>query len=358
MNKDIKNNWRNILVSEKITVLAAIKHIDTHALRVLLVVDEQERLLGVITDGDIRRYLLKQSTLEETINNIMNKNPATATLSESKEQLMMRMHSLSIFHLPIVDNNKRVIGLETLESLFAKKTRENWVVIMAGGVGKRLHPLTLECPKPLVKVGEKPIAEILLENFIKCGFRNFYFSINYKAEMMREYFGNGEKWGVQIRYIEEDSALGTAGSLSLLPTIPDKPFFVVNADILTNIDLGYILDFHQEYNRNAYATLCVRQYQNTIPFGLVHIDEVDHKLLDIEEKPTKVFFVNAGIYVLNPKVLTYLNFNTYLDMPHFLLNLVKNGMHVTTFPIREYWLDVGHHDNLIQATIDYSQVFS
>lgn len=358
MIKDVKAHWKNVLINIDSNILSAIKKLDVEALRVLLVIDDLQRLLGIITDGDIRRYLLKQGNLEESVEKVMNKNPITASLSENQDQLLMKMHSLGILHLPIVDDKKRVVGLETFDSLFVKNTRDNLVVFMAGGAGKRLHPLTADCPKPLLKIGDKPISEILLDNFIKSGFKKFYFSVNYKSNMIRDYYGSGARWGVTIEYIEENAALGTAGSLSLLPIVPDKPFFVINADILTNINFGHVLDFHQEHAPKAQATICVRQYQNTIPFGVVNITENDHQLIDIEEKPTKNYFVNAGIYILEPKNLEHLAFNTYCDMPNFLTQLVKKGLSITTFPIREYWLDIGHHDNLVRAASDYIEIFS
>ncbi len=358
MGKDSKFNWQAVLTSINTNVLTAIKRMDTYGLRVLLVVDDDRHLLGIITDGDVRRYLLKQASLEASIESVMNKNPITASISESQDQLLMRMRSLGILHLPIVDEERRVIGMETFNSIYDKNTRDNWVVFMAGGMGKRLHPLTIDCPKPLLKIGDKPIIEILLENFTKCGFRNFYFSVNYKADMIRDYFGSGARWGVQIQYIEENDVLGTAGSLSLLPSVPEKPFFVVNSDILTNINFGHLLDYHQEQKIKTNATLCVMEHQHTVPFGVVSINDVDHKLISIEEKPTTNYFVNAGIYILEPDVLQHLSFNLYCDMPNFLMSLVRQGLSVSTFPIREYWLDIGHHDNLLRAATDYLEVFS
>lgn len=357
MAKDAKSSWRNVLISINTSVIAVIRHMDAEGLRAVLVVAEDGCLLGIVTDGDIRRYLLKQASLEASVEHAMNKKPVTASITENREQLLMRMQSLGILHMPIVDEQRRIVGFETFESLVAKDTRDNWVVFMAGGMGKRLHPLTIDCPKPLLKIGDKPISEILLENFIRSGFKNYIFSVNYKSDMIRNYYGSGQRWGVNIQYVEENAALGTAGSLSLLPFKPEKPFFVINADILTNINFGYILDFHQE-QADTHATLCVRQHQNTIPFGLVHLDEKNHRLLDIEEKPTKNYFVNAGIYILEPNALQYLTFNSYCDMPHFLTSLVKRNLNVTTFPIREYWLDIGHHDNLVRAASDYLEVFS
>lgn len=354
---DVKHDWHAILIDQNTSVLSAINKINNGAWRILLVVNSDRQLLGVITDGDIRRHLLKQASLEVSVEQIMSKNPITASISENRDQFLMKMHAMSILHLPIVDEENRVVGLETFDSLFSKKIRENWVVFMAGGIGKRLYPLTVDCPKPLLKLGDKPIAEILLENFIQRGFRNFYFSVNYKANMIREYFGSGARWGVEIQYVEENSALGTAGSLSLLPSTPTEPFFVINADILTNINFQHVLDFHQEQKSKTYATLCVRLHQNTIPFGVVNVNK-EHGLINIEEKPKRNYFVNAGIYILEPDSLQYLEFNEYCDMPSFLTHLAKKNLHVTTFPIREYWLDIGHHDNLVKAATDYLEIFS
>ena len=356
MAKDM--HWQTALTQINTTILSAIHQINNSGWRILLVVDESKHLLGVITDGDIRRHLLKQASLEGTVSQIMNTRPITAFMADSQDQLLMKIHANKIWHLPIVDENNQVVGIETFDSLFAKKTRDNWVVFMAGGQGKRLHPLTLDCPKPLLKLGDRPISEILLENFIKAGFKNFYFSVNYKADMIREYYGSGSRWGVTIQYIEENLALGTAGSLSLLPEKPTQPFFVINADILTNINFGHILDFHQEQKEHAQATVCVRLHQQAIPFGVVEMHAEDHRLISIEEKPKKEYFVNAGIYILEPEALQYLSFNAYCDMPHFLTHLVKLNKYVTTFPIQEYWLDIGHHDHLTQAATDYVEFFS
>src|SRR3990167_6000424 len=354
---DLEKHWKKTLISADTTILSAINQMTIAALRILLVVDSEMHLLGVITDGDIRRHLLKQASLEVTVANIMRKNPVTAFISENKEQLLMKLHATGILHIPIVDENNHVVGLETFDSIYSKNSRENWVIFMAGGVGKRLQPLTVDCPKPLLKVGGKPISEILLENFIQCGFKNFCFSVNYKADMIRGYYGSGDRWGVNIHYIEEDDALGTAGSLSLLAKIPDRPFFVVNADVLTNINFGHILDFHQEHKSSIGATLCIRLHQHVIPFGVTQIDELNHCLISMEEKPKKNYFVNAGIYVLEPRSLEYLSYNSYCDMPNLLKKLMEKNITVATFPISEYWLDIGHHDNLMQAAIDYVEVF-
>lgn len=350
--------WKKILISPATSLIEAMQLLNSEALRILLVINENQQLVGVVTDGDLRRHLLKQGTMNATVDQIMNTDPKVALNVESREQMLAKMQNLKILQLPIIDKENKVVGLETLSDLSMQNSRDNAVVIMAGGIGERLRPLTQDCPKPLLKVGNKPILEILLENCIKSGFKNFYFSVNYKADMIRSYFGNGNRWGVSIRYIEEIERLGTAGSLSLLPVRPDKPFFVVNADIVTNMNFDAVLRFHESHVEPALATVCVKQQQSTIPYGVVDIHDQECSLMGIQEKPTRSFFINAGIYVLNPEVLDHLKYNHFCDMPNFLLELVKKKLHVSTFPIYEYWLDVGHHETLIRADAEYSAIFS
>lgn len=353
-----KASWKKILISPATGFIEAMQLLNSEALRILLVVNENQQLVGVVTDGDLRRYLLKHGSMDATVNQVMNKHPKVALITEGRDQMLTKMQQLKILQLPIVDGENKVVGLETLSDLAIQKSRDNIIIIMAGGMGERLRPLTQDCPKPLLKVGNKPILEILLENCIKSGFQNFYFSVNYKADMIRSYFGDGAKWGVSIRYIEESEKLGTAGSLSLLPTRPEKPFFVVNADILTNMNFDTILRFHESHVVPALATVCVKQQHSTIPYGVVDIHDQQCSLMSIQEKPTHSFFINTGIYVLNPEVLEYLKYNHYCDMPNFLLELVKKKFHVSTFPIYEYWLDVGHHETLMRADAEYHAVFS
>lgn len=350
-------NWRRILVSANKNVLEAIRLLNRESLQILLVVNKSEQLIGVVTDGDIRRHILQHGNMDATVSQVMNQHPKVAVAIDTREQMLAKMQQLQILQLPIVDQENRVIGLEILSDLLITKKRENSIIFMAGGLGERLKPLTTNCPKPLLKVGNKPILEILLENCIKNGFQYFYFSVNYKANMIRSYFGNGEKWGVNIDYIEETEKLGTAGSLSLLPTKPVAPFFVVNADIITNMNFETILQFHETNTTPTLATVCVRQQQNTIPYGVVDIHQKHCGLINIQEKPTHSFFINAGIYVLNPNTLDHLEYNQYCDMPNFLIKLVKKNYHIATFPICEYWLDVGRHETLRRADAEYQEIF-
>jgi NDP-sugar pyrophosphorylase family protein len=230
--------------------------------------------------------------------------------------------------------------------------RRNTVVVMAGGLGTRLDPLTKDLPKPLLKVGSKPILETILSNFRGYGFAEFFLSVNYKAEMVKSYFGDGTRWGIRIRYLEESVPLGTAGSLSLLPERPTLPLVVMNGDLVTQVNFQHMLDFHREHA--AVATMGVREYDMQVPFGVVRLEE--SRIVAIEEKPVHRFFVNAGIYVLEPDALDYVPRGEYFDMTTLFERLAKEGMPTSAFPIREYWLDVGRPDDLERAQIEYGDI--
>jgi dTDP-glucose pyrophosphorylase len=348
-------NWKNILIPPNTSILNTIAVIDKEGLRTALVVDDQRHLLGMVTDGDIRRALLKNIHLDEPIHKIMNAEPITASQSDNREQILLKLQTNQIQQIALLDATQRIVDFVTLENLLALVHKSNPVIVMAGGMGKRLYPLTEHCPKPLLKIGNKPVLEIVLENFVKSGFKNFFFAVNYKSEMIKAYFNQGEQWGVNIRYIEETQRLGTAGALSLLETIPDQAFFVINADVVTNVDFQCLLDFHQESKVDA--TMCIREHEQTIPFGVVQRDNETHHLLNIIEKPSRQFYVNAGIYILNPHLLQILTPNTFCDMPDLLTLCVKQGYKIATFPIREYWLDIGRHEDLEKAHLEYEKVF-
>lgn len=224
---------------------------------------------------------------------------------------------------------------------------------MAGGQGLRLRPHTENCPKPLLKVGGKPILETIMENIMGYGFRKFIFTVNYRAKMIEEYFGDGKKWGVQIDYINENKKLGTAGALSLLPEKPEKPLIVMNGDLLTKINFQQLLDYHQ--NHAVKATVCVREYYSTLPYGVIKIE--DHYIEHIEEKPKQHFFINAGIYVLEPSVISGMLVNTFLDMTELIKVLLQKKEKVAAFPVREYWIDVGNERDFIKANNEFEEVF-
>jgi NDP-sugar pyrophosphorylase family protein len=278
----------------------------------------------------------------------MNGTPTVAAKSATRKQLKELMESLGILLIPIVENGI-VIDLHTLHDTLSVPKVENPVFLMAGGFGTRLKPLTDNCPKPLLHVGGRPILETTLLSFIKSGFVNFYISTHYMPEMIMEHFGDGSKWGVSITYVYEDSPLGTGGALGLLPAdIPKLPLIMMNGDILTNIDFQKLLAFHS--NENADATMCVREFEYQIPYGVIEGD--NGKIKSMVEKPTHLFHINAGIYVVNPELIKLVQVNQKIDMPTLLEQKINDQGHVMMFPIHEYWLDIGRMEDYKRAQID------
>lgn len=346
-------DWRKVLVSAVTTLRDTIQVIDAGALKIALVVDDMNRLLGTITDGDIRRGILAGVSLDQPAQLVMNPQPTSVAMNESHDTIMAIMRNKSLQQIPLLDEKHRVVGIESLENLIMTRRRNNAVVLMAGGLGVRLHPLTQDCPKSLLNIGGKPILEIILENLLEYGFSRFYISVNYKAQMIEDYFGDGSRWGVEISYIRETSRMGTAGALSLLPKTLDEAVLVMNGDLLTKVNFDQLLNFHAE--QGSLATMCVRQYDFQVPYGVVKIDR--ERLVSIEEKPTQNFFVSAGIYVLEPEAVDSVPCDTMFDMPALFETLVQRDRQVVVFPIREYWLDIGRMDDLERANGEFTEVF-
>lgn len=347
------DKWRAVLMGPDTPAIDAVRIIDTTRLQIALVVDEAGRLLGTVTDGDVRRAILAGTALTSPVSAIMFKKPTTAPPEADRETLLGLMQAKVLRQIPIVDGQGRVVGLESMMDLLARQALPNAVVLMAGGRGQRLRPLTDLCPKPLLRIGDKPILEIILENFIAQGFRTFFISINYMAEKVVEHFGDGSRFGVSITYLREDEPLGTAGALTLLPETPELPFLVMNGDLLTKVNFAHLLDFHT--GQNAEATMCVRPYTAQIPYGVVHVE--DHTLVRIEEKPSQTVFVNAGIYALSPSALPLITRGEAFDMPMLFESLMAQGRRALVFPVREYWIDIGRVGDYEQAQTDYTRHF-
>ncbi|GAA3404794.1 nucleotidyltransferase family protein [Paenibacillus hodogayensis] len=346
--------WSKLLVAPDATIHQTIRVIDDNARQIALVVDAQMKLLGTVTDGDIRRGMLKGLSMHDPVSHIMNASPVVSEASEGKDSLLQTMKMKKIRQIPIVDEAGRLIGLETIDGfLHGEAPRTNWVVLMAGGLGRRLRPLTDHCPKPLLKVGEKPILETIMQHFLDCGLSRFYISVHYKPDMIQNYFGDGSRWGATIRYIVEEKPLGTAGALSLITERPAEPFIVMNGDLLTKVNVSRLLDFHEE--AQAVGTMGVREFDYQIPYGVVHVDR--QRLLSIEEKPVRRSLVSAGIYVLEPSVLGLIPTDSYYDMPALFERLIDNKLPACAFPIREYWLDIGRLDDFHKANVEYGKVF-
>ena len=342
-------NWESVLVAPQTSLEDAIATLDRGALRITMVVDDGCRLLGTLTDGDVRRALLRHLPLDVPVSQIMCITPKVARHNWDRDRVLAVMESAELLQLPVVDDGGRVVGLETLHGLLDKRQLNNPVFLMAGGFGTRLHPLTQDCPKPLLKVGDKPILELILEGFIKAGFHRFFISTHYLPEMVREYFGDGSRWGVSIRYTHEERPLGTGGALGLLPHDEiDAPLFVMNGDLLTTLNYRKLLDFHLD--NPSLATMCVREFEYQVPYGVVESE--GHMLRSMVEKPIQKFFVNAGVYVLSPELVKSVQPGTRIDMPTLLERSIAAGNSVTVFPVHEYWLDIGRMEDFKRAQIE------
>ena len=340
------NDWSKTLVVSTSTLEVAINAISNSSMRIALIVDQEKKLCGTITDGDVRRALLRHMNMKSIVTEIMNSEPIVASSTDDHDTLLSMMKSRDIVHVPIVDNMDRVIGLETLQRLVENVKYDNPVFLMAGGFGTRLQSLTKDTPKPLLNVGNRPILETILIQFVDAGFHNFFISTHYKAEMIREYFGDGSNWGVNIQYVHESEPLGTAGALGLLPLrSPGLPILMMNGDLLTKVNFEHLLDFHSE--QGGLATMCVREYDFQVPYGVVTID--NQYINMIKEKPIHKFFVNAGIYVLELDLLDELNGAVYLDMPNLFEAYIEQGDQINAFPIHEYWLDIGRMEEYERA---------
>ncbi len=341
--------WASALLESDRTIQEAAELLTANSLRIVLVVDNENRLLGTVTDGDIRRALMTGNTMTAPVMTVMQKDPIAMAQGESRQQALQIMREKDLLHLPVLDSNGVVVGLETVRDLLFAKQRPNPVLLMAGGFGRRLYPLTRDVPKPLLPVGEKPILQTILEQLVEGGLSHFFLAVHYHSEQVRAHFGDGSRWGVRIDYLEEREPLGTAGALGSLDRAKvDTPLLMMNGDLLTRLDFGQLLDYHEE--RGGLATMCVREYDFQIPYGVVRGD--GGQVAEITEKPVQKFFVNAGIYVLEPDILDQCRSKEAVDMPDLLRLAMRKGGKVNMFPIHEYWLDIGQMEEYQRAQID------
>lgn len=346
-------NIQKITLSKSATIKESLAIIDKGAMQIALVIDDNNRLIGTITDGDIRRGLLNGLSLDTAVESIMFVTPTVAHINDSKEDILRKALAKKIHQMPIVDDSGKLLGIQEIEELIKPHNKPNKVVLMVGGLGTRLRPLTEHTPKPMLKVGDKPILQTIVEKFAEYGYTNIVMCINYKAEVIQQYFGNGQAFGVEIEYVFEEQRMGTAGALSLLNETPTEPFFVMNGDLLTNVNFEHLHDFH--VSTGAIATMCVREYDFQVPYGVVKTD--GSNILSIEEKPVQKFFVSAGIYMLSPAVLEYIPENQFYDMPTLFEKLISEQKGVISFPLREYWLDIGRIEEYRRANDEYDEVF-
>lgn len=339
-----------LLVSPDASIRDAVAAIDRGARQVALVVDDDRRLVAVVTDGNIRRGLLKGLGLDAPVADVMTTDPTRTKQQDGIDTAHQMMRDRQLHHMPIVDEDDRLIDLLWIDDLTRALRKTTPVFLMAGGLGMRLRPLTESVPKPMLSVGRRPLLEQILQSFSEQGFVKFILSVNYLGEVIREHFGDGSDFGVEVTYIEESKRMGTAGALSLLLECPDEPVIVMNADLLTSIRFESLLRFHLE--TGASATICARQFDMQVPYGVIEAEGT--RLREIIEKPVHHHFVNAGVYVLSPEVIAELTPGASLDMPELLTRLTERGNTVSVFPVCEYWLDIGRLEDLERARSDYN----
>lgn len=336
------------LVPAPATLRDAMQSLDASSCQIALVVDAGRRLRGTVTDGDIRRALLDGAALDSSIDPYVNAECFTVPVGAARADVLELMQARQIAQVPEVDDGRVVVGLHLLGELISPVERPNAAVIMAGGRGARLGTLTEALPKPMLSVAGRPILERIVLQLVGSGVRRIYLSVNYLAEVIEEHFGNGRRFGCTIEYLREPEALGTAGSLSLLPHTPEAighPFLVMNGDLMTQLNAGRLIDFHDA--GNLPMTVAVRRYIEQIPFGCVEVD--GDRMVGFTEKPMSTRLINAGIYVLDPACLSQIHAGEFLTMPDLIGRIRADGGEVRVFELDDDWIDVGHPAELDRA---------
>lgn len=347
------DEWRKALVSPEADLRETLRVIDSTGAGISLVVDDEGRLLGTASDGDVRRALIDGADLSARAGSVLNPNPRVVRKGQSRASMLDMLREYGLHQLPIVDEEGRAAGLVTVDELLRVPERPNHVVIMCGGLGQRLAELTHETPKPMLKVGPRPILETIILNYSAQGFRNFWLAVNYKAEQIEAHFRDGSHLGIEIRYLREDKRLGTGGALSLMPRVPDTPIIVANGDVLSKEDYGAAMDGHQ--GSDAQATVLVRDYEIQVPFGVV-VPGIEG-VARLEEKPRQRFLINAGVYVLSPQALALVPRDEFFDLPTLLQRMVDAGMKVRTHRAEAYWVDIGRLPDFERANAEFTAVF-
>lgn len=344
--------WQQAILKTDATIGDAIRNLDQIAIKIVLICNEAGILEGTVSDGDIRRGLLKGLDMGSPVLGITHRSPFVVPDNFSRETVMQLMMINKIQQIPVIDEERHVIGLHLWEEIVTPASRPNLMVIMAGGMGTRLRPFTENCPKPLLPVGGKPMLEHIIERAKLEGFTQFVLAIHYLGHMIEDYFANGERLGVKIDYLREETPLGTAGALSLLNPVPDAPFVVTNGDVMTDIRYGELLDFHIRHA--AAATMAVRVHEWQHPFGVVQMRGVD--ITGFEEKPVARSHINAGVYTLEPSALELLSNDARCDMPTLFERLQEQLKRTVAYPMHEPWLDVGRPDDLHTANLKTAKI--
>ncbi len=340
-----EQHWRQAILPANATIGQAIHNLNQVAIKIVMVANEAGVLEGTISDGDIRRGLLKGLDLNSPITSVIHRNALVVPPELGRELVMQLMVANKIQQIPVVDTQHHVVGLHLWDEVAKPPARPNLMVIMAGGMGTRLRPHTENCPKPLLAVAGKPMLEHIIDRAKLEGFNHFVLAIHYLGHMIEAHFGHGERLGVQIDYLREGSPLGTAGALCMLNPLPDAPFVVTNGDVITDIRYGELLDFHTRHY--AAATMAVRVHEWQHPFGVVQMKGVE--IVGFEEKPIVRSQINAGVYAIDPAALSVLTIEAHCDMPTLFERLQAKAERTVAYPMHEPWLDVGRPADLKQA---------
>jgi dTDP-glucose pyrophosphorylase len=342
MNNPAEDSWRQAVLSVNATIGQVISNLNQVAIKIVMVTNKEGKLEGTVSDGDIRRALLRGLDLSSPITSVIHPNALVVPPELDRELVKQLMVVNKIHQIPVVNSSHHLVGLHLWDELNTPVARQNLLVIMAGGKGIRLRPHTEACPKPLLPVAGKPMLEHIIERAKLDGFTRFVLAIHYLGHMIEAQFGDGTGLGVKIEYLKEESPLGTAGALGLLNPKPDKPFVVTNGDVITDIRYGELLDFHIRHA--AAATMAVRVHEWQHPYGVVQMQGVD--IVGFEEKPIRRSHINAGVYALEPNALSFLDTDARCDMPTLFERLQEKAKRTVAYPMHEPWLDVGRPDDL------------
>ncbi len=333
------------VIQEDATVREAMQVIESGAAEIAFVINLDRRLIGTLTDGDIRRALLGGETLDGPVHPIMNRHYAAAMLDDTRADVLDLMRARSLSQIPIVDEAGKLAGLHLLREMIGMVDRPNWAVVMAGGRGERLRPITDSIPKPMVQVAGRPILERIVLHLVGFGITRIFLAVNYMGEVIENHFGDGSRLGCRIEYLREDSPLGTGGALSLLPEKPVDPLIVLNGDLLTQVDVGSMLGFHSEGEFKA--TIGLREYAHRVPYGVVEMNE--SRVIDIREKPSHVWTSNCGVYVIQPNLLSRIPQGEYFGMPDLMGDCLKRNEPVGGYMVEGDWVDIGRPGELQRA---------
>ena len=340
-----QEGWRQAILQPDVTIGHAVRNLNEFGIKIVLVTNEAGVLQGTISDGDVRRGLLRGLDLNSPIASIVRYDAFVVRPEMPREMVMQLMQANKIHQIPVVDEQHKVVGLHLWNEINSLPTRANSMVIMAGGLGSRMRPHTESCPKPLLNVAGKPILEHIIDRAKLEGFQHFVIAINYLGHMIETHFDDGKRLGVRIDYLREESPLGTAGALSLFKPTANLPFVVTNGDVITDIRYGELLDFHVRHA--AIATMAVRLHEWQHPYGVVQTQGVE--IVGFEEKPISRSHINAGVYVLEPSALQLLCEDIHCDMPVLFERLKVSEQRTVAYPMHEPWLDVGRPEDLVTA---------